>query len=164
MEALLFMSSPNNSANLKHNFPPISSHPTSLRSGSQRTVLPGSQPRKTLPSGRPSQQQSQSQGTPRRVDFERSPGILSNMDIDEPLGTPRYRPRRKTVGQGDEQPPRLKHLPLSAGLTALSTRRPRLADEDIERMLDQAAAADESSDSEGEIQIPRRDGVRLGST
>lgn len=164
MEALLFMSSPGNSANLKHSFPPSSSHPAPSRTGSQRTALPGSQPRKSLPSGRPSQQQqSQSQPTPKRVGFERSPGNASgDMDVDDVHA--RHTPRRKVGGGGGEQlGPRLKHFPLSAGLTAPSSSRPRprLADEDIDRMLDRAAAADDSSDSEGEIQIPRRGGAHV---
>lgn len=176
MEALLFMSSPGNSANLKHSFPPSSSHPSS-RTGSQRTALPGSQPRKSLPSGRPAPQpQSLSQPTPKRVGFERSPGNFGgDMDVDtEPLsyGTPHHHgrsnstnttPRRRAANGGGEQQPRLKQFPLSAGLTApLSLSRPPrlpLADEDIDRMLDRAAAAGDSSDSEGEIQIPQRGGA-----
>jgi hypothetical protein len=60
--------------------------------------------------------------------------------------------------------PRLKQLPVSAGLTVSSKPRPPLADEDIDRMLDRAAAAaEEDSDSDGEIQLPaqrvRRDGA-----
>lgn len=168
------MSSPGNSANLKHSFPP-SSHPTASRTtGSQRTALPGSQPRKSLPTGRPAHlPQSHSQPTPKRVGFERSFGNFGgDMDVDTdppPFGTPHHArtsnstsntPRRKA--NGGEQP-RAKQFPLSAGLTApLSSRPPRppLADADIDRMLDRAAAAaDNSSDSEGEIQIPQRGGA-----
>ena len=173
------MSSPGNSANLKHSFPPSSSHPAS-RTSSQRTALPGSQPRKSLPSGRPAPHPiSHSQPTPKRVGFERSPGNFGggDMDVDtEPssFGTPHHHharsnstnttPRRRAAnGGGLEQQPRIKQFPLSAGLTAplSSSRPPRppLADEDIDRMLDRAAAAGDSSDSEGEIQIPQRGGV-----
>jgi hypothetical protein len=99
-----------------------------------------------------------------------------DMDIDEPplsRGTPRKRINGGGGGYGgggggEMQPPipRLKHMPVSAGLTVSSKPRPALADEDIDRMLDRAAAADDS-DSDGEIHIPtaaavqraRRDGA-----
>lgn len=163
IESLLFMSSPGNSANLKHAFPASSSQPVlGARPGSQRTALPSSQPRKSLPSGRPSQHShshSQSNSQPqKRVGFEKSP---SEMDVDEPFGTPTARatPKRKVNGHGHGTPQRLKQLPLSSGLTAPSRPRPALADEDIERMLDRVAA-DDSSDSDGEIQIPVARGQR----
>lgn len=165
MEALLFMSSPGNSANLKHNFP-SSSQPHNR----QRTALPGSQPRKSLPSGRPVANpvpHPYSPAAPKRVGFEKpNPGA---MDLDDPA-SPHSRggPRRKVDsrgGGGDARgstAARLKQLPLSSGLSAPSRPRPRLADADIDRMLD-SVAADDSSDSDGEIVIPvrtqRREGV-----
>ena len=197
MEALLFMSSPGNSANLKHTFPSSSSQPLpSSRAGPQRTALPGSQPRKSLPSGRPgahhghshSYSQSHSQPTPKRVGFETSPvSFPADMDIDDPLITSpdvRNTPTRKQNGGsgpfGTESfqhhhqlhgnrnyaaaggsASRFKQFQPSAGLSGPTRSRPALADEDIDRMLDRAA--DESSDSEGEIQIPvskeRREGI-----
>lgn len=156
MEALLFMSSPGNSANLKHNFP-SSSQPLNRN----RTALPGSQPRKSLPSGRPTQNPVPHPYGPtqaKRVGFE-NPGA---MDVDDP-GSPYSRgtPRRKIANGADPRandtrnatPARLKQLPLSSGLSGPSRPRPKLADEDIDRMLDSVAAED-SSDSEGEIVIP----------
>ncbi|GAB1318424.1 Cell cycle transcriptional repressor whi5 [Madurella fahalii] len=166
IESLLFMSSPGNSANLKHAFPSSSSQP--LPSGHnqpQRTALPTSQPRKSLPTGRPTHHARSQSQTHKRVGFEKSP---MEMDIDEPFGTPMSRgtPRRRINGSHGEvhaPVPRLKHLPVSAGLTVSSKPRPTLADEDIDRMLDRAAAED--SDSDGEIHIPvqraRRDGAHV---
>ncbi|KAK4098160.1 hypothetical protein N658DRAFT_568939 [Parathielavia hyrcaniae] len=95
IESLLFMSSPGNSANLKHAFPSTTSSSQPLPSSShapaqqqQRTALPTSQPRKSLPSGRPPHHaRSQSQQIPttttKRVGFElKSP---SAMDLDDPV-------------------------------------------------------------------------------
>ncbi|KAH8913049.1 hypothetical protein BR93DRAFT_872499 [Coniochaeta sp. PMI_546] len=153
MEALLFMSSPGNSANLKHTFP-SSSQPLNRN----RTALPGSQPRKSLPSGRPTQNpvpHPYASSQPKRVGFENS-GV---MDLDDPASPySRGTPRRKINGASDVRnatPARLKQLPLSSGLAGPSRPRPRLADEDIDRMLD-SVAADDSSDSDGEIVIPVR--------
>ncbi|OIW32744.1 hypothetical protein CONLIGDRAFT_653287 [Coniochaeta ligniaria NRRL 30616] len=153
MEALLFMSSPGNSANLKHTFP-SSSQPLNRN----RTALPGSQPRKSLPSGRPTQNPVPHPYAPsqhKRVGFENS----GAMDLDDPASPySRGTPRRKINGANDTKnatPARLKQLPLSSGLSGPSRPRPRLADEDIERMLD-SVAADDSSDSDGEIVIPSR--------
>ncbi|KAK4121531.1 hypothetical protein N657DRAFT_665338 [Parathielavia appendiculata] len=200
IESLLFMSSPGNPANLKHAFP-LTSASQPLTSSShappqQRTALPTSQPRKTLPSGRPphharSQSHPHSQPTTsKRVGFElKSP---SAMDMDDgPLytgggagspmsGVSRGTPLRKRLNGGTHhhhhggsdtyhsyQPhghaaqttgltPRLKQMPVSAGLTVQPSKpRPALADDEIDRMLDRAAAAaDEESDSEGEIELP----------
>ena len=162
MEALLFMSSPGNSANLKHNFP-SSSQPVN-RTGPQRTALPGSQPRKSLPSGRPTANtlaNPYSQSQSKKVGFENSPNA---MDLDDPAASPYARgtSRRKINGadpRGNDARnatvARLKQLPLSSGLAAPCRPRPRLADEDIELMLDRVAA-EESSDSDGEIVIPVR--------
>jgi hypothetical protein len=169
IESLLFMSSPGNSANLKHAFPPSASQPLpSSHAPQQRTALPTSQPRKSLPSGRPSHARSQShshsQTTAKRVGFEKSP---SAMDIDEPFtgGSPmsvsRGTPRRRVNGhhggevQHHYQPtPRLKQMPVSAGLTLASKPRPALADDEIDRMLDRAAAEGEGeSDSDGVVGV-----------
>lgn len=168
IETLLFMSSPGNSANLKHTFPGSSSQPVPSSLGTQRTALPTSQPRKSLPSGRPTHARSQSHSQ-KRVGFEKSP---NDMDIDDPYGSPysRATPRRKlnggAVGQGSVDVhttvPRLKQLPMSTGLTVPSRPRKVLGEEEIESMIDRVTA-DDGSDSEGEIQIPvsrvRRDGA-----
>ncbi|KAM7193677.1 cell cycle transcriptional repressor whi5 [Naviculisporaceae sp. PSN 640] len=168
IETLLFMSSPGNSANLKHNFTGSSSQPVPSSLSTQRTALPSSQPCKSLPSGRPSHARSQSHSQ-KRVGFEKSP---NDMDIDDPYGSPysRATPRRKLNGgavghgsaDGNAAVPRLKQLPVSMGLTVPSRPRKVLGEEEIDRMLDRVAA-DDGSDSEGEIQIPvsraRRDGA-----
>ncbi|KAK8080051.1 hypothetical protein PG997_007869 [Apiospora hydei] len=146
LETLVFMSSPGNSANLKHGFP--SSHSRNGAANSHRTALPGSrlgpgadghQVRKSLPTGR--------QG--KRVGFEKSPGTVDDMDMDEAYGSPQIRgtPRRKTIGSKPS-------LSVPAGLSGPSRSRPALQDDDIERMLDRVAA-DDSSDSDGEITLPR---------
>jgi hypothetical protein len=155
LETLMFMSSPGNSANMKHTFPTSQSR-NGLSNG-QRTALPTSrlgpgmdqstQQRKALPTGR--HQPHASLG--KRVGFEKSPSNVSNMDIDEPYGSPQSRgtPRRKTIA-GMSRP----SLSIPTGLGGGSSRpRPALRDDDIERMLDRVAA-DDSSDSEGEIRLP----------
>ncbi|KAM7216980.1 cell cycle transcriptional repressor whi5 [Rhypophila decipiens] len=168
IESLLFMSSPGNSASLKHTFPGSSSQPGPSNLGTQRTALPSGQPRKSLPSGRPTHARSQSHSQ-KRVGFEKSP---NQMDVDDPYGSPyaRATPRRKLNGNAGSHghvdvhstAPRLKQLPVSMGLTVPSRPRKVLGEEDIDRMLDRVAA-DDGSDSEGEIQIPvsraRRDGA-----
>ncbi|KAK3389906.1 hypothetical protein B0H63DRAFT_388533 [Podospora didyma] len=165
IESLLFMSSPGNSANLKHAFSSQPAH--SNHAAPQRTALPSSQPpRKSLPSGRPTHARSQSH-TQKRVGFEKSP---RDMDIDESFGTPLSRgtQRRKVngiAGHGDvHSMPRLKHFPLSTGLTVPTRPRPVLGDAEIDRLLDRAAAEGDS-DSDEEIRIPagraRRDGAHV---
>jgi len=168
IESLLFMSSPGNSANLKHAFPSSSQPLPSGHGAPQRTALPTGQPRKSLPSGRPIHHARSQSHTQKRVGFEKP---RTEMDVDEPFGSPYSRgtPRRKVNGdpysQGEMYIPvaRLKQLPVSSGLTVPSRPRPVLGEDDIDRMLDRAAAA-EDSDSDGEIQIPvsraRRDGAR----
>ncbi|KAL2163907.1 hypothetical protein VTH06DRAFT_3119 [Thermothelomyces fergusii] len=201
IESLLFMSSPGNSANLKHAFPSTSSSqplPSSSHAPpQQRTALPTSQPRKSLPTGRPQihhgRSRSQSHSHPqssqpvKRVGFDRSP---SAMDVDDPPSTTgggggggdspgsRGTPRRRANGdhhhhhhhqhqhyyhssgpaqaQAQAQAPRSKQqIAVSAGLTVSSKPRRPLADDEIDRMLDQAAAAaDADSDSDGEIELP----------
>lgn len=159
IESLLFMSSPGNSANLKHTFP-SSSQPLNRN----RTALPGSQPRKSLPSGRPTQNpvpHPYAPSQPKRGGFDGSGS--GAMDLDDPASPyARGTPRRKVVNGAavtsdarNATPARLKQLPLSSGLSGPSRPRPRLADEDIDRMLD-SVAADDSSDSDGEIVIPPR--------
>ncbi|KAH8160178.1 hypothetical protein CIB48_g8057 [Xylaria polymorpha] len=163
LETLLFMSSPGNSANLKHAFPtPQTSQP---RNGT-RTNLPtsrlgqtseaNSQGRRALPTGRLQTQQ------PKRVEFEKSPSTLSAMDIDEQYGPSQLRamPRRRTI---NGSMPRTSLL-IPTGLGGPARTKPPLGDDDVQRMIDRAAAAD-SSDSEGEIQLPRnsrRNGTGVG--
>ncbi|KAI0015014.1 hypothetical protein F4780DRAFT_765942 [Xylariomycetidae sp. FL0641] len=176
LETLLFMSSPGNSGNMKHTLPPSQTSQPSQPAppppppprSSTRTALPTSRlaagagsegagpPRKSLPTGRPQGQQT------KRVGFEKSPSMFTEMEIDSPYASPQVRstPRRKTVNGAPPKPT----LSVPAGLSAPARNRRPLREEDIERMLDRVAA-DDSSDSEGEIQIPRnrnRDGAGVG--
>ncbi|ROT36094.1 hypothetical protein SODALDRAFT_57754 [Sodiomyces alkalinus F11] len=174
IETLLFMSSPGNSTNTKHTFatsPPMSasasasaSAPSSQHAPTGRHALPTSQPRKSLPDRRP-------QPSQKKVGFEKSPGgrtAASDMDVDgdSQSGTPRSIVRRRVNGSHSGMSPYtpglgLGHrmqLSLPAALGSSQLRpRPRLSDEDIERMLDRVAqrAENDSSDDE-EIQIPKR--------
>ncbi|KAI1383781.1 uncharacterized protein F4822DRAFT_51333 [Hypoxylon trugodes] len=178
LETLMFMSSPGNSANVKHAFP--SSLPSSQSSqpvqplqpqarSSGRTALPtsrlgsgaeggNSQGRKSLPTARP--QHHGSQG--KRVGFEKSPAGYGGMDIDELHGSPHSRgtPRRRTNGSAPKP-----SVSIPAGYSGLSRPRTALRGDDIERMLDRVAA-DDSSDSEGEIHLPqsrRANGPAIGA-
>ncbi|KAL2259538.1 hypothetical protein VTK26DRAFT_6762 [Humicola hyalothermophila] len=185
IESLLFMSSPGNSANLKHAFPASSAQPLSSshqqNTPQQRTALPTSQPRKSLPTGRPPQHARSQSQTHKRVGFEKSPTVM--MDVDDPpppFGSPMSVTRgtpRKRINGGHQQhhqhhqhhgeaaaATRLKQFPVSAGLTLSSKPRPALAEEDIDRMLERAANAEDSDSDDGEIRIPaqraRRDGAQ----
>lgn len=160
IESLLFMSSPNNSANLKHSFSPAgspgpSSQPAPRSMG--RQPLPGG-PRKALPTQRPA-------GPGKRVGFEASPGMApipdSPMDLDSPhqsyntpnRGTPR---RRMDAGSGHLRS--ALSLPSALGLSHMTHRQP-ISDKDIDKMLDRGDEDNNSSDDE-EIQLPqRRNGV-----
>jgi hypothetical protein len=103
--------------------------------------------------------------------FEKPPGNVDEMDVDDNhgvanlVGSARTRPNGFHVhGHRSEllpPAPRLKQMPVSSGLTALSKPRPVLGDGDIDRMLT-LVATDDSSDSEGEITIPARS--RRGGT
>ncbi|KAI0131914.1 hypothetical protein BJ170DRAFT_224156 [Xylariales sp. AK1849] len=154
LETLVFMSSPGNSANLKHNFPSSQARNGPLMS--QRTALPSSrlgpgadytaQPRRTLPTGRHHAHGS----IGKHVGFEKSPSNVSEMEVDDPYASPQSRgtPRRRTIAGSRPS------LSVPTGLGGASRPRPTLQDDDIERMLDRVAA-DDSSDSEGEISLPR---------
>ncbi|KAK2016027.1 hypothetical protein LZ32DRAFT_525599 [Colletotrichum eremochloae] len=152
IESLLFMSSPGNSANMKNTY--LSSMAASNMPS--RHTLPSSQPRKSLPSQRPIPQ--------KRVGFEKSPGgmtAVSDMDIDMDSPQSRGPTRRRINGSASfsagSGPSTLRpQLSLPAALGSTSRPRPRLADADIERMIDQAAQAEDSSDDDDEIQIPPR--------
>lgn len=158
MEALLFMSSPGNSANLKHAFSPTGSPapnsvPVKMTQG--RHALP-SGPRKALPTQRQAQPN-------RRLGFEKPPAMPppgSPMDLDSPQRPHvpnRAMPRRRINGNSSHHRGALS-LPSGLGI-GNGTARKVLRDEDIERMLDRAGEDADSSDDE-EIQIPRgRDGV-----
>ncbi len=164
IESLLFMSSPGNSANLKHAF--SSSQPLPVSHG--RTALPtGQPPRKSLPSSRPIHHSRSQSHTQKRVGFEKSP---AEMEIDEPFASPyagRGTPRRKlNGGPGYSEAhvhPRLKPMPLPSGLAVPSRAHTVVGEEDIDRMILKAAANDDS-DSDSEIVIPvsraRRDGAQ----
>lgn len=166
IETLLFMSSPNNSANVKHTFSPQTSPdpsfsqptPRSAASGSgsgARHALPGG-PRKALPSQRPS-----AGAAAKRVGFGASPTMAplpdSPMDIDTtPQHTPnRWTPRRRTNQHGGSSHVRSAlSLPSALGITHATSRQP-MTDQDIDQMLDRADERYDSSDNE-EIQLPPR--------
>ncbi|KAI1762653.1 hypothetical protein GGR53DRAFT_405397 [Hypoxylon sp. FL1150] len=168
LETLMFMSSPGNSANVKHAFPssrqaqPVQQplQPPPQPRGTGRTALPtsrlgagagndtSSNGRKSLPTARP---QTHHAPHGKRVGFEKSPGTYGGMDIDDPHGSPHGRgtPRRRTNGTAPRP-----SLSIPAGLGGPSRPRTALRGDDIERMLDRVAA-DDSSDSEGEIHLPQ---------
>ncbi|KAM0561333.1 hypothetical protein ACHAPJ_003212 [Fusarium lateritium] len=157
IETLLFMSSPGNSANLKHAFSPNGS--PGPNSGMTRPLPPRhalpSGPRKPLPS-------SQRQPQPgRRPPYDKSPMAPppgSPMDLDSPQqhygALNRGTPRRRMNGGRSHLRGTLS-LPSGIGIGNGKTRKP-LRDEDIERMLDQASAEAADSSDDEEIQIPRR--------
>lgn len=157
LETLMFMSSPGNSANVKRAFPssqqsqPVQPSQQPQSRGGGRTALPtsrlgtGAETRKSLPTARP-QQHHAPHG--KRVGFEKSPGTYDGMDVD---GSPYSRgtPRRRTNGSATRP-----SLSIPAGLGGSSRPRTALGGDDIEQMLDRVAA-DDSSDSEGEIHLPQ---------
>ncbi|CAM1510910.1 Fc.00g084230.m01.CDS01 [Cosmosporella sp. VM-42] len=160
IESLLFMSSPGNSANLKHTFSPSGSpgpQSAAARSIPARHALP-SGPRKALPSQRPAHPN-------KRGAFDKSPGMLppgSPMDLDSPqhpYQTPnRGNPRRRINGGSSHLRGALS-LPSGLGVGNGTSRR-IIRDEDIERMLDRAGAEGVDSSDDEEIQIPQpRGGV-----
>lgn len=155
IETLLFMSSPNNSANLKHSFSPAGSPgPSSqpIPKSTARQPLPTG-PRKALPG------QKTGQGA-KRVEFDASPGQAvtpgSPMELDSPYrDSPRGVPRRRTDAGGHVRS--AMSLPSALGITHVPLRKP-MSDKDIDRMLDRGDDGNNSSDDD-EIQIPRRNGV-----
>lgn len=181
MEALLFMSSPGNSANMKNHFPNAPLSVSSLRNGAptvpsvQRTALPTSAPkRKSLPNGRPapsSQPLPTAHSPKKRVGFHKSPSALSEMDVDDPT-SPR-RPAtyvrsaapiaRKLNGKAGDNVPNEKYaMAPPSGRTKSRRPRPRVSVENLDEVLDRVAAETSSSESEGEIELPsRREGPRM---
>lgn len=156
MEALLFMSSPNNSASLKHTFSPSASpnlQSSAFRHVTGRHALP-SAPRKGLPGHRPT-------NVHRRAAFDKPPGMMhppgSPMDVDSPQHS--YHspngatPKRRVKGPNSHLRGALS-LPTGLGAGHAGARRV-LRDEDIERMLDRASAEAADSSDDEEIQIPR---------
>ncbi|KAF3767029.1 hypothetical protein M406DRAFT_69200 [Cryphonectria parasitica EP155] len=175
MEALLFMSSPGNSANMKNYYPASQSAVSHLRNGAlavpspQRTALPTSAPkRKSLPNGRPmhsSQPLPAAHTSPKkRVGFGRSPSTFSEMDIDDPATSPRrhatharplaHSPQKTTNGTAAQA----RHsMPPTMEVSKPSPQpKPRFSYEDLDKVLDQVAAEDPSSESESEIELPAR--------
>lgn len=156
MEALLFMSSPGNSANIKHAFSPTGSpapNSVPVKVAPGRHALP-SGPRKPLPSQRqPQPNKRTGTGKPPTMPPPGSP-----MDVDSPQrhahAAGRAPPRRRINGTNSHLRGALS-LPSGLGV-GNGVARKVLRDEDIERMLDRAGDADSSDDEE--IQIPRRGG------
>ncbi|KAF4966251.1 hypothetical protein FSARC_6050 [Fusarium sarcochroum] len=165
IETLLFMSSPGNSANLKHAFSPTGSPGPNSGMGRPlppRHALP-SGPRKALPS-------SQRQPQPgRRPPYDKSPMAPppgSPMDLDSPqqhYGTLNRGTPRRRVNGGRSHLRGTLSLPSGIGIGNGKARKP-LRDEDIERMLDQASAEGADSSDDEEIQIPRRNAAGIVQT
>lgn len=172
MEALLFMSSPGNSANLKQ-FPRPAQPFERVRNGasaafsSQRTALPTSAPkRKSLPNGRPahsSQPLPSAHSPKKRVGFGRSQSALSEMEIDDPTSPRRHAgyarpavpPRKPNGTAADMLPPHGRFaVPLASASGRPTRPKPRIRSyEDLDAMLDRVAAEASSSDSDDEIDL-----------
>ncbi|GJN86438.1 hypothetical protein PLIIFM63780_010018 [Purpureocillium lilacinum] len=162
-ETLLFMSSPGNSANLKHAFSPSGSPgaqpPPPAPRSSGRHALP-SGPRRALPSQRPSLPPP----PPKKAGYDRPsmpPPPDSPMDLDSPRqyqSPNRSTPKRRTNGAGGGHVRAALSLPSGLAL-GNGTARKTLRDEDIERMLDRAGAEAADSSDDEEIQLPPRRGV-----
>ncbi|QUC16363.1 uncharacterized protein UV8b_00604 [Ustilaginoidea virens] len=141
IETLLFMSSPGNSASLKHGFSPSGSpgpHSAAPLPGGagNRHALP-SGPRRGLPSNRPSLPGA----TTRGCSDKSPPGRGSPQQY--------HTPKRPAVGCHRTT------LSLPSGLgIGNGTRRKVPRDEDIERMLDCAGAELADSSDDEEIQLP----------
>ncbi|KAL3953257.1 hypothetical protein ACCO45_013200 [Purpureocillium lilacinum] len=158
-ETLLFMSSPGNSANLKHAFSPSGSPgaqpPPPAPRSSGRHALP-SGPRRALPSQRPSLPPP----PPKKAGYDRPsmpPPPDSPMDLDSPRqyqSPNRSTPKRRTNGAGGGHVRAALSLPSGLAL-GNGTARKTLRDEDIERMLDRAGAEAADSSDDEEIQLPR---------
>ncbi|KAF4595077.1 cyclin-dependent kinase [Ophiocordyceps camponoti-floridani] len=149
-ESLLFMSSPGNSANIKHaTLPRASSQstaPPGSRAAAGRHALP-SGPRKALPTQRPS----------KAATGMGPPPPDSPMDMDPPRHPNRAAPqRRRAAGGGSSHVRAALSLPSGLGLGRAVVRRP-LGDEDIERLLDRVGDEPPDSSDDEEIQLPRRD-------
>ncbi|KAL7794431.1 hypothetical protein V8C37DRAFT_69319 [Trichoderma ceciliae] len=156
MEALLFMSSPNHSANLKHTFSPSASpnpQAGAFKNVTARHALP-SAPRKGLPGHGLS-------NLHKRTGLDKSPGLIhppgSPMDVDSPqrayYSPNGATPKRRVKGSNSHLRGSLS-LPTGLGAGHAGARRV-LRDEDIERMLDRASAEAADSSDDEEIQIPR---------
>lgn len=182
MEALLSMSSPGNSANLKQ-FPRAAQPFERVRNGasaaftSQRTALPTSAPkRKSLPNGRPthsSQPLPSAHSPKKRVGFGRSQSTLSEMDIDDPTSPRRHAgyarpavpPRKPNGTAADMLPPHGRFaVPLASASGRPTRPKPRIRSyEDLDAMLDRVAAEASSSDSDDEIDLSGSSRRREGS-
>lgn len=153
IETLLFMSSPGNSANMKHTFSPTGSPgpiPPIPGNARSRHALP-SGPRKALPLQRPSHPD-------KKVGFVNSPLTSqpqSPMDVDSPYASPNragQASRRRVNGASSHLRGALS-LPSGLGTSSGGSPRRTIDDAYVENMLERAAA--ESSDEE-EIQLPPR--------
>lgn len=175
IETLLFMSSPGNSANLKHSLSPLGSPGSQAganhrhdhhdhhnqqqhqhqppQSSRDRHALPSSgSSRRGLPSNRPTL-------PAKKVGFDKSPSTVappaSPTALDSPQQQQYHTPTPNSPTKQHVPGHRRSALSLPSGLgLGNGTSRKILRDEDIERMLDRAGAElDDSSDDE-EIQLP----------
>lgn len=157
-ESLLFMSSPGNSANVKHAFSPSLS-PSAQQQQQQPPAPPRSTgPRHALPSGPRKAPPSQRPAAPaKKAGGGMPPPAPSPMELNSPQSTNlspvRGAPRRRAHGPGSHARASLSlSLPRGLGMGQGSARK-SLQDEDIERMLDHAGAESPDS-SDSEIQLP----------
>ncbi|PHH72251.1 hypothetical protein CDD82_6059 [Ophiocordyceps australis] len=158
-ESLLFMSSPGNSANLKHTFSPVPSpaiqallNPAPSRNTGTRHALPDG-PRKALPSHRPPMAAKRAETT--------KPGAmplhLNPVDEDPARHFQRSSDRggpKRPVNDTVYRPRTL--LPLPTGLPLGNGPRRKLQTADIELMLDHAMAREHESSDDEPIQMPKR--------
>lgn len=153
IETLLFMSSPGNSANMKHAFSPSGSpgpvFPNQSNAAARHALPSG--PRKALPMQRPGHGE-------KKIGFVNSPLTSqpqSPMDLDSPYASPNQAAgasRRRVNGASSHLRGALS-LPSGLGSSSLGSPRRTIDDAYVENMLERAAA--ESSD-EDEIQLPPR--------
>ncbi|CAI6099091.1 unnamed protein product [Clonostachys chloroleuca] len=165
VETLMFLSSPNNSANLKHDISPSHSpgpfaSQDTPRSSNGRHALP-SGPRKALPTHRPdvSARKALYRASSNMSSIQGSPMIL---DSPHSQSSP-YRGTPRSRFNGDTGHVRgALSLPSPLGWTSKPRRKP-LTEEDVLKMLDRNT--DDmciSSDDEGDIEIPgRRNGAGI---
>jgi hypothetical protein len=182
MEALLFMSSPGNSAGLQQL--PMPAQPLErVRNGasaalpSTRTALPTSAPkRKSLPNGRPthsSQPLPSAHSPKKRVGFGKSRSTLSDMDVDEPASPRRHggyarapvHPWRPHSRSTEMLPPQPRFaVPLASASGKPTPPKPGIRSlDDLDAMLDRVAAEASSSESDHEIELSTSPKRRKGS-
>ncbi|KAG6032176.1 hypothetical protein E4U41_007299 [Claviceps citrina] len=175
IESLLFMSSPKNSANLKHSFTPSGSpgpQPDGQHQHQHQRPPPPPPPPRTvgdrhaLPSAASSRRGLPSTRPPlpaKKVGSDKTPGMPppapSAMDLDYSSQRQQHDTSTKPTAKRHAPVHRRPAIPLASGLghgSGHGTSRKTLRDEDIERMLDRASAELGDSSDDEEIQLPSR--------